>query len=157
MPLLMMGCNARTSDAGGAEIAKMPLAPMKKEDAPNADLEEAWEYYHTPRAQYPSPPGWATARSLSQIIPHDAFTNADVFLTQPLLMVAGDGAGSKWMSDDLLKRAASKDMQLYVVKGANHMKLYDVPKYVDEAVSVLGPFFKTHLMNSGATRSAAAE
>ena len=37
------------------------------------------------------------------------------------------------------------------------MKLYDVPKYVDEAVSVLGPFFKTHLMNSGATRSAAAE
>jgi hypothetical protein len=37
------------------------------------------------------------------------------------------------------------------------MKLYDVPKYVDEAVSVLGRFLKAHLMNSGATRSAAAE
>ena len=36
------------------------------------------------------------------------------------------------------------------------MKLYEVPKYVDEAVSVLSPLFKTHLMNSGATRSVAA-
>jgi hypothetical protein len=40
MPLLMMGCNARTSDASGAENAKMPQAPMKKEDARNADIEE---------------------------------------------------------------------------------------------------------------------
>lgn len=144
-PLLKMGADARSADVKGGELARMPLAPMKKEDAPNADLEEAWEYYHTPRAQYPTAPGWATARSLSQIIPYDAFTNADVFLTQPLLMVAGDGAGSKWMSDDLFKRAASKDKQLYVVKGSNHMKLYDVQTYVDEAASVLGPFFKRHL------------
>jgi uncharacterized protein len=56
----------------------MPLAPMRKEEAPNADLEEAWEYYHTPRAQYPTAPGRATARSLSQIIPYDAFTTAEV-------------------------------------------------------------------------------
>jgi hypothetical protein len=31
----------------------MPLAPLKKEDAPNADLEDAWGYYQR-RAQYPS-------------------------------------------------------------------------------------------------------
>lgn len=50
-------------------------------------------------------------------------------------------AGSKWMSDNLLARAASTDKTLHVVAGANHMSLYDVPKYVDEAVSVLAPFF----------------
>jgi fermentation-respiration switch protein FrsA (DUF1100 family) len=49
------------------------------------------------------------------------------------------------MSDDLFERAASKDKKLHVVEGSNHMKLYDVPKYVDEAVSVLAPFFKANL------------
>ena len=156
-PALLGGANARTGEANGSDINKMPLAPMRREDAPNADLEEAWEYYHTPRAQYPTAPGWATARSLSQIIPYDAFTNADAFLTQPLLMVAGDSAGSKWMSDDLLKRAASTDKQLYVVKGSNHMKLYDVPQYVDEAVSVLAPFFMKWLANAGSANNKAAE
>ena len=32
----------------------MPLAPLKKEDAPQAELAEAWEYYHTPRCQHPN-------------------------------------------------------------------------------------------------------
>jgi dipeptidyl aminopeptidase/acylaminoacyl peptidase len=30
----------------------------------------------------------------------------------------------------------------HVVEGSNHMQLYDVPKYVDEAVSVLAPFLQ---------------
>ena len=45
----------------------------------------------------------------------------------------------------LLARAASKDKALHVVEGANHMSLYDVPNYVDEAVSVLAPFFQSRL------------
>ena len=90
-------------------------------------------------------PGLATARSLNQIITYDAFNMAEVFLTQPLQVVAGSIAGSKWMSDDLYKRAASTDKKFHVVEGSNHMQLYDVPKYVDEAVSVLAPFFKSKL------------
>ena len=117
----------------------MSLAPLRKEDAPNKELEEAWEYYHTPCAQYRTAPGFAMARSLNQIITYDAHNKAEAFPTQPLQIVAGSAAGSKWMSDDLYKRAASK------VEGANHMSLYDVPKYVDEAVSVLAPFFKANL------------
>lgn len=46
------------------------------------------------------------------------------------------------MSDDLFKRAASKDKRFHVVEGSNHMQLYDRDKQVDEAVSVLAPFFK---------------
>jgi uncharacterized protein len=49
------------------------------------------------------------------------------------------------MSDDLYQRAASTKKQFHVVEGANHMQLYDVPQYVDEAVSVLAPFFTAHL------------
>jgi hypothetical protein len=52
---------------GGSTVA-IPLAPLRKEDAPNKELEEAWEYYHTPPCEYPPAPGFATARSLNQII-----------------------------------------------------------------------------------------
>jgi hypothetical protein len=57
-------------------------------------LEEAWEYYHTPRCEYPTAPGFATARSLDQIITCDAYNMAEVFLTQQLQIVAGK-AGSR--------------------------------------------------------------
>lgn len=141
MPLLQMGSQARTSDASQAELATLPLAPMRKEDAPNKELEEAWEYYHTPRCEHPNAPGFMTARSLTQIISYDAYNKAEAFLTQPLQIVAGSVAGSKWMSDDLFARAASQDKHFHVVEGANHMSLYDGTKYVEEAVSVLAPFF----------------
>ncbi|WP_241011567.1 alpha/beta hydrolase [Burkholderia sp. Ac-20392] len=118
---------------------------MRKEDAPNKELEEAWEYYHTPRCAHPNAPGFMTARSLNQIITYDAYYKAEAFLTQPLQIVAGSVAGSKWMSDDPLARAASADKHLHVVEGANHMSLYGVPQYVDEAVSVLAPFFNGKL------------
>ena len=140
-PLIAMGSQARTADASKAELATLPLAPMRKEDAPNKELEEAWEYYHTPRCEHPNAPGYMTARSLTQIITYDAYNKAEAFLTQPLQIVAGSVAGSKWMSDDLFQRAASQDKHFHVVEGANHMSLYDVTKYVDEAVSVLTPFF----------------
>lgn len=139
------GSNARTADANNPEPATVPLAPMREEDAPNAELREAWEYYHTPRCEHPNAPGFMTARSLTQIITYDAYHKAEAFLTQPVLAVAGSAAGSKWMSDDLLARAASADKRMHVVEGANHMSLYDVPKYVEEAISQLVPFFRVKL------------
>ena len=142
---LDFGSNARTTDAGERGFATIPLAPLKKEDAPNAELAEAWEYYHTPRAEHPRAPGYALARNLNQIITYDAYHLAEAFLTQPILAVAGSVAGSRWMSEDLLARAASKDKALHVVEGANHMSLYDVPQYVNEAVSQLAPFFRAKL------------
>lgn len=145
MPYLEAGAAARTADASSNGMATMPLAPLNEADAPNAELRGAWEYYHTPRCQHPNAPGYTLARNLMQIITYDAYHKAEAFLTQPILAVAGSKAGSKWMSDDLIARAASKDKKMYVVEGADHMDLYDVPKYVDEAVSQLAPFFQAKL------------
>ncbi|ENW78314.1 hypothetical protein F909_04001 [Acinetobacter sp. ANC 3929] len=145
IPYIQAGSNARSVDASGAEIATIPLAPLREEDAPNEELREAWEYYHTPRAEHPNAPGFATTRSLTQIITYDAYNKAEAFFTQPLLAIAGSVAGSKWMSEDLIHRAASTDKQLYVVVGANHMSLYDKLNFVDEAVQVLVTFFSTKL------------
>ncbi len=121
------------------------MAPLNEADAPNEELRQAWEYYHTQRAQCATAPGYGLARSLTQLISYDAYNFAEAFLTQPLQIVAGSVAGSKWMSDDLYARAASSDKTFHVVEGANHMDLYDGAKFVDEAVSVLAPFFQEKL------------
>lgn len=144
IPYLMAGATARTNDAKEG-LQTMPLAPMKEEDAPNEELREAWEYYHTNRCQYPTAPGWATLRSLTQIITYDAYNKAEAFFTQPLLAIVGSVAGSAWMSDDLLKIAATTDKKKYIIEGANHMSLYDRENYVNEAVSQLVPFFSEKL------------
>lgn len=151
LPYLLAGAEARTKDANGTEIVTMPLAPLKEEDAPNEELRSAWEYYHTDRCQWPTAPGFATTRNLTQIISYDAYNKAEAFFTQPLLMVAGSNAGSKWMSEDLVSRAASKDKELYVIDGPNHMDFYDVPEYVDAAVEQLSGFFKKNLQTGSVT------
>ncbi|QHD69367.1 alpha/beta fold hydrolase [Sphingobium yanoikuyae] len=156
LPYIEAGSNARTTDAEGRGYATMPLAPMSEADAPNEELRQAWEYYHTPRAEYPTAPGFATLRSMNQIITYDAYHMADVYLTQPIQIVAGSGAGSKWMSDDLFDRAASNDKAFHVVEGANHMDLYDGEAFVAEAVSVLAPFFMSKLAATAAVAEPAA-
>ncbi len=154
LPLVEAGSNARTSDAEGKGSATMPLAPLTEKDTPNEELRQAWEYYHTPRAECATAPGVATLRSLNQIITYDAYHMADVYLTQPIQIVAGSKAGSKWMSDDLFDRAASTDKSFHIVEGANHMDLYDSQAFVDEAVSVLAPFFRAKLAGPAVRQAA---
>ena len=145
LPYIQAGSDARTANVTSGNIATIPLAPLKEEDAPNEELRQAWEYYHTPRAAHPNSPSFATARSLTQLITYDAYNKAEAFLTQPLVAIAGSVAGSKWMSEDLIQRAASQDKTLHIVEGANHMELYDIPQYVNEASNVLADFFKMKL------------
>ncbi|MDT8870806.1 alpha/beta hydrolase [Komagataeibacter rhaeticus] len=145
LPLIEAGSNARTADAAGNGYAIMPLAPLTEKDAPNEELRQAWEYYHTPRAECATAPGFATLRSLNQIVTYDAYHMAETYLTQPIQIVVGSDAGSKWMSDDLYDRAASTDKSAHIVKDANHMDLYDGKAFVTEAVSVLAPFFQAKL------------
>lgn len=142
---LEFGANSRTAEANGSDINMMPMAPLKKEDTPYQDLQEAWEYYRTDRARCATSPGVAPARSLTQLVTYDAFNFANYYLTQPLLVIAGSNAESLWMSKSLIEQAASANKNLYIVQGANHMKLYDVPQYVDEAVSQLSIFFNQNL------------
>jgi dienelactone hydrolase len=43
IPVLDSGSEARTAEAGGTDTVTVPLAPLHGEDAPNKELEEAWE------------------------------------------------------------------------------------------------------------------
>lgn len=144
-PMLIGGAHARTAEANGAAMTTFPLAPTTKEEAPNKEMEEAWEYYRTPRAQCSTAPSVAPVRCFTQLVTYDAYHMADLFLTQPLQIIAGSVAGSKWYSEDLYNRAASTNKNLHIVEGADHMEMYDVPQYVDEAVAVLISFFKKNI------------
>lgn len=135
----------RTAEASGAAITYMPLAPSEPSPDLPPDLADAYEYYHTDRAQHPNSPGKAPLQSLNRLLAFDAFHLADVLLTQPLLAIAGDQAGSLWHSERVVEVAASDRKKLHIVEGANHMDLYDGPSFVDEALGELVPFFHEYL------------
>ncbi len=88
---------------------------------------------------------FATLRSLHQLVTYDAFNMAEIYLTQPLQLVAGSIAGRKWMSDDLYRRAASHDKRYHVIEGARHLALYDDENTAAEAGGVLAGFFNETL------------
>lgn len=141
---LIGGASARTADVETGKSQTFTAVPDKKEEAPFKEYEYAFDYYKNTHKQ-PTAPGYILARSFSLLETYDAYACAELFLTQPLLLIAGSEAGTHWYSEELVKRAASEDKQVYTVKGANHFELFVVPEYVDEALSQLVPFFTKHL------------
>ena len=82
------------------------------------------------------------ASSTEKLYVYDAFTNINTLLTQPLLLIAGSDAGTKWHSDRAYQLATS-EKELFVVPGGTHMSLYD--RDVGKAMPKLVEFFGKHL------------
>lgn len=139
----------RTAEARGAEpliVGYIPSSPEEREKAGlnDIDLVEAVDYYRTPRGERPGSPNKLRFTSTAAAVGYDAFHLADHLLTQPLQIIIGSrpGAfGSYRDGFDLFNRARSQDKNLFVVNGASHYDLYDVPQYVDQASARLTEFF----------------
>jgi uncharacterized protein len=63
---------------------------------------------------------------------------------QPLLVIAGEEAGSLWHSKELYAKAPDKK-ELFLIKGAAHMELYDGNDAIT-AINKMVPFFKKNLV-----------
>ncbi len=135
----------RTAEANGAAPMYVPYVPEVGDLTAPRDLQEAANYYRTPRGQHPNSPNKLLFIGQSSAILFDGFGQADKLLTQPLLLIAGSEAGSLWHSQELNEKAASKEKELFIVKGATHMDLYDVPKYVNQVVGKMTTFFGKNL------------
>ena len=135
----------RTAEANGAEPVYVPYVPEVGDKTAPRDLQEAADYYRTPRGQYPTSTNKLLFTSVSYGILFDGFGQADKLLTQPLLLIAGSEAGSLWHSQELNKKAASKNKELFIVKGATHMDLYDGKQYVPQVTDKLKEFFSKNL------------
>ena len=133
----------RTAEARGAQPVYAPFTPERFEDMDDNTpvmLREAYDYYRTPRGQHPNAKGRFLLTSLDKMLAFSIFTLIPSLLTQPLLLIAGSKSDTKVYSDQAY--ALSKGpKELFVIEGATHVALYDVPAYVDQAVAKLVTFF----------------
>lgn len=143
----------RTAQAQGAERSAVNLLPESVSAAKAAgitdiDVLEATDYYKTERGRQPN---GATSQLMSfsgAAMGWDAFLQAEVLLTQPLMIVVGDkpgGFGAYRDGWEIYGRAASTDKHIVVVEGWSHYDLYDKPEPVGVAMAKVVPFFKDRL------------
>jgi len=133
----------RTAEAAGAAPVYVPYVPNVGDKTAPLDLQEAADYYLTPRGQHPNAPNKMLLTSLADLASFTGFDRVDSLLTQPLMIVAGSKAGSLWHSQELHARAAGPK-ELYIVNDSTHMDLYD-GEGVGLAMNKLAPFFKSTL------------
>lgn len=111
---------------------------------PNTLYRDGIEYYGISH-KHKNATGSYTTESFVKLMAFDVEDRMDM-LTQPLLMMAGDAADSKYMTDDAFKKAVNaKKKELYLIKGASHIRTYWVPEYVKDATAKMKKFFGENL------------
>ena len=140
---LKQATDARAQEVAGGEIIYAGVAnPTDEEIAKiTTDLyREGYVYYYRTHA-HPNSTFKYTMSSLLDLMTFDAATNMDL-INQPLLMIAGSKADTKYMTDEAFSKATNaKSKELFLIPGATHIQTYYVPKYVSQAVNKLNEFF----------------
>jgi uncharacterized protein len=144
---LKQAAEARAKEAAGGEVLYIGGAKMTDEQVAQLPFDlyrQGYEYYGKTHA-HPNSTARYTMSSLIDLVAFDATTNMRL-IDQPLLMIAGSKADSYYMTDSAFNAATgSKEKELFKIEGATHIETYWVPKYVDQAVNKLSPFFGKNL------------
>jgi fermentation-respiration switch protein FrsA (DUF1100 family) len=133
-----------TAEVKGAERAAAPYVPPNPDDKTPRDMREASDYYLTPRAQHARAANKMLYLSFPRVLTFDAFHLADLYLKRPILLIAGEQAGSLWHTEKLDKLIGGATKKL-IVPGAVHMDFYDNEKYLGPAVNNIAEFMKKQL------------
>ena len=105
---------------------------------------EGYIYYYRTHA-HPNSTFLYTMSSLFDLMTWDASTNMDL-INQPLLMIAGSKADTKYMTDEAFSKATNaKSKELFVIDGATHIQTYWKPEYVKQIVEKLTAFYGKNL------------
>jgi fermentation-respiration switch protein FrsA (DUF1100 family) len=135
----------RTAEANGASPVCVPYVPETVDENTSVTMCEAHDYYRISRGGHPNSENRALFTSMDKIFAFSAFYLIETLLTQPLLMIAGSKSDVLYISERAVNQAASKDSELYVIDGATHIDLYDIPAFVDKAAAKLTLFFNEKL------------
>ncbi len=139
---------ARTAEARGEGVGTFPIFPTEEQArALGQHVLEGWEYYCTDRAQHPRSAKFFTWNSVDRIAAFDAFRFIDMIAPRPLLMIVGSDAVTSWMTTDAFTNA-QEPKELFWIKGATHVALYDKEEYVTPAIAKLTDFFRKNLTAS---------
>lgn len=144
---LKKASDARTQEASGGKTIYAGVASITDEEVakiPTDLYREGYVYYYRTHA-HPNSTFLYTMSSLLDLMTWDAATNMDL-IDQPLLMMAGSKADTKYMTDEAFSRATNaKSKELFVIDGATHIQTYWRPEYVKQAVTKLVYFFGKNL------------
>ena len=114
-------------DSNGKASAGERILPETLPADPHPVLKEFFDYYRMPRGFHArsvnSTGAWTATMPLSFMnMPLLSYASE---ITIPTLIVTGEKAHSRYFAEDAYKAVGSKDKELVVVPGANHVDLYD--------------------------------
>ena len=146
---LKKASDALSSEAASSKVQyALPDTPLLTDEQiaklPAGLYREGYVYYAKTH-HHPNASANYTLSSLLDLMTWDANTNTNL-INQPLLMIAGSQADTKYMTDEIFSNAVnSKSKELFVIDGATHIQTYWKPEYVAQAVDKLVGFFGTNL------------
>ncbi len=106
---------------------------------------EAYDYYWTSRGKVPNYENKMAVFSLDTRISFDVTDQIELLAPTPYLAIAGTKALTFGLSEKAFNRA-NEPKELFKIEGATHVDLYDIDKFVDQAVNKLSMFY-TNTMN----------
>lgn len=126
--------NADLTKITDEEIAKMPAGLYR----------EGFEYYGKTHFHPNSTPRY-TISSLLDLMTWDATDQAEL-IDQPLLMIAGSAADTRYMTEQAFAKATgTKNKELVLIDSASHIETYWKPEYVKQISAKLTEFFGKNL------------
>lgn len=144
---LKQASDARAQEAAGGKILYSGVASITDEEIAKTSTDlyrEGYEYYYRTHA-HPNSTFLYTTSSLMDLMAWDARDQIEL-INQPLLMIAGSKADTKYMTDEAFKKAVNaKNKQLFLVEGATHIQTYWKPECVLQIVNKLVNFYKINL------------
>ena len=139
--------DARTQENAGGKIVYAGIATVTDEDIakiPTDLYREGFIYYYRTH-KHPNSTFLYTKSSLLDLMTWDATTYMEL-INQPLLMIVGSKADTKYMTDEAFEKATNaKNKELFVIDGATHIQTYWQPEYVKQIVNKLISFYSKNL------------
>lgn len=144
---LKQASNARAQESAGGKVLYAGVASISDEEIAKTKTDlyrEGYEYYYRTHA-HPNSTFLYTMSSLLDLMTWDASTDMDL-INQPLLMIAGSKADTKYMTDEAFVKATNAPKkELFILDGATHIQTYWKPEYVSQVVNKLIQFYNTNL------------
>lgn len=144
---LRKASDARQREAAGEKPEVSGFADMSVEEARKikVDLYREGFFYYAVTHKTPTAPGSYLVSSLTDMMAWDATDHADL-IDQPLMVIAGEKADSRYMSEEAFAKATgTADKQLVIIPGATHIQTYYIKEYVDQIANNIQKFFSSKL------------
>ncbi|AVL00039.1 alpha/beta hydrolase [Pediococcus inopinatus] len=148
---LQDAAQARTNEKRGNEVEyigelftqPVVLTTEQLEKIPAGLYRDGMVYYGNTHF-HPRSTGRYTKSSLINLMAFDVEDHVEL-INQPLLMMAGSDADTRYMTDDVYKKLTTEDKDLFLLEGASHIDTYWKEPYVTQEIDKLVTFFNRKL------------